>query len=126
MTLVRRFALAFTPALLLLLVNAVYAADSADDLIAQGKVFEQKLEAKDALRLYLAAEKLEPKNPELLVRIARQYRWLMTDAPAKEERLRLGHLALDYSARAAAAGPQNSDAQLATAITLGKMLPDLP
>ena len=78
------------------------------------------------LPLYLAAEKLEPKNPEILVRIARQYRWLMTDATVKEEKLRLGNLALDYSARAAAAGPHDSDAQLATAITLGKMLPDLP
>lgn len=126
MKLVRRFALSLTTALLFLLVNAVCAAESADDLVAKGKVFEQKFDAEEALPLYLAAEKLEPKNPELLVRIARQYRWLMTDAPAKEEKLRLGYLALDYSARAAVAGPQNSDAQLATAITLGKMLPDLP
>ena len=50
----------------------------------------------------------------------------MTDATAKEEKLRLGHLALDYSTRAAVAAPQDCDAQLATAITLGKMLPYLP
>ena len=126
MRLFRRFAFAAISAQWFLLANAVWAAESADDLVAKGKVFEQKFEAKEALPLYLAAEKLEPENSHLLVRIARQYRYLMIDAPAKDEKLRLGHLALDYSARAAAAGPQDCDAQLATAITLGEMLPYLP
>jgi tetratricopeptide (TPR) repeat protein len=110
----------------LLLPKASFEAESADELIAKGKVFEKKFDAKDALPLYLSAEKLEPKNPDLLVRIARQYRYLMTDAPATGEKLRLGHIALDYSDRAAACGPNDCDAQLAPAITLGKMLPYLP
>src|SRR5689334_14341029 len=100
--------------------------ESFDDLLKKGKAFEKKFQAEEALPLYLAAEKLAPKNPELLVRIARQYRYLMTDASAKTEKLRLGHLALDYSNRAAACGPRNCDAQLAPAITLGKMLPYMP
>jgi len=108
-----------------LLVETGSAADSADDLIDKGKVFERKFQANEALPLYLAAEKLGPKNPELLVRIARQYRYLMTDASDPKEKLRLGHLALDYSERAATCGPKDCDAQLATAITLGKMLPYL-
>jgi tetratricopeptide (TPR) repeat protein len=111
---------------LFVFANSVCAAESAEDLLEKGKVFEQKFEAKEALPLYLAAEKLEPQNCHILVRIARQYRYLMTDASAKDEKLRLGHLALDYSTRAAAAGPRDCDAQLATAITLGKMLPYLP
>src|SRR5207253_3151982 len=89
-------------------------------------IFERKFQANEALPYYLNAEKLEPKNPQILVRIARQYRYLMTDASAKQEKLRLGYIALDYSTRAAAAGPHDADAQLATAITLGKMLPFLP
>jgi tetratricopeptide (TPR) repeat protein len=125
-TLVHRIALAVTPTLLFLLANSVCVAESAEDLLEKGKVFEQKFEAKEALPLYLAAEKLEPQNCHILVRVARQYRYLMTDASAKDEKLRLGHLALDYSTRAAAAGPRDCDAQLATAITLGKMLPYLP
>ncbi len=124
--LVYRFALAVLPALSFLLANSVCADESAEDLLEKGKVFEKKFETREALPLYLAAEKLEPQNCHILVRIARQYRWLMTDASAKEEKLRLGHLALDYSTRAAAVGPQDSDSQLATAITLGKMLPFLP
>jgi tetratricopeptide (TPR) repeat protein len=111
---------------MLLPIETVSAAESADDLIDKGKVFDRKFQANEALPLYLSAEKLEPKNPDLLVRIARQYRYLMTDASDMNEKLRLGHLALDYSERAAACGPKDCDAQLAPAITLGKMLPYLP
>ena len=109
-----------------MLVGIGFAAESADDLIDKGKVFDKKFQANDALPLFLSAEKLEPKNPELMVRIARQYRYLMTDAPDTQEKLRLGRIALDYSMRAAACGPKDSDAQLAPAITLGKMLPYMP
>jgi tetratricopeptide (TPR) repeat protein len=109
-----------------LLVDVVAAADSADALIDKAKVFDRKFQANDALPLYLSAEKIEPKNPDLLVRIARQYRYLMTDASDTQEKLRLGHIALDYSERAASCGPKDCDAQLAPAITLGKMLPYLP
>jgi hypothetical protein len=35
------------------------------------------LKASEALDFYLAAEKLDPKNASLLVRIARQYRHLI-------------------------------------------------
>jgi len=101
-------------------------AESFDDLLKKGKAFEKEFQANDALLLYLAAEKLKPKNPELLVRIARQYRYLMTDASDTQEKLRLGRMALAYSTRAAECGPKDCDAQLATAITLGKMLPLLP
>jgi tetratricopeptide (TPR) repeat protein len=110
----------------LLLAEIGCAAESADDLIEKGRVFDRKFQANDALPLYLTAEKLEPKNPDLLVRIARQYRYLMTDAADTKEKLRLGHVALDYSIRAAACGPKDCDAQLAPAITLGKMLPYMP
>ena len=110
----------------LLLVDAGSAAESVDTLVEKGKAFERKFQTNDALPLYLSAEKVEPKNPELLVRIARQYRYLMTDASDNQEKLRLGHIALDYSTRAAACGPKDCDAQLAPAITLGKMLPYLP
>ena len=116
----------FAVIFVLALPTVASAAESAGDLIDKGKVFERKFKANEALPLYLSAEKLEPKNPDLLVRIARQYRYLMTDASDTQEKLRLGHLALDYSVRAAECGPKDCDAQLAPAITLGKMLPYMP
>jgi tetratricopeptide (TPR) repeat protein len=127
-----QFAFAFTAVLLFSLANAVSGAESleraesVDALMEKGKVFEQKFQANEALPFYLAAEQQAPKNPRILVRLARLYRYLMTDASTHDEKLRWGHKALDYSERAAAAGPDSSEAQLATAITLGEMLPILP
>jgi tetratricopeptide (TPR) repeat protein len=121
-----RVALILTSALFLLTPGASCCAQSVDELLEKGQVFDRKFLANEALTFYLAAEKLDPKNPRVLVPIARQYRHLMTDASTKNEKLRLGYIALDYSVRAAAAGPQDAEAQLATAITLGKMLPILP
>src|SRR5437016_9636772 len=72
----------------LLLVGVGSAAESVDTLVEKGKAFERKFQANDALPLYLLAEKVQPKNPELLVRIARQYRYLMTDASDNQEKLR--------------------------------------
>src|SRR5690349_6650633 len=84
---------------LLLITLCSGATGSADELMAKGKVFEKKFQATEALPLYLEAEKLEPKNPDVLVHIARIYRFEMSDASAKQEKLRLGYLALDYSNR---------------------------
>jgi tetratricopeptide (TPR) repeat protein len=107
----------------LLLMAAVLRADPADDLIKQGDVFDVKWQAAEALKFYLLAKKLQPKNAQLLVRIARQYRHLMSDAATRDDKLELGGIALDYSLRAASLAPDDSQAQLAPAITYGKMLP---
>jgi tetratricopeptide (TPR) repeat protein len=98
-------------------------AESATDLIRKGYALDLKLKAARALAIYQRAEKLQPRNVLILVRVARQYRHLMADASDPAEKLRLARLALDYSVRAVTLDPDNSDAQLAVAITLGKMLP---
>ncbi len=98
-------------------------AQSAAEFMAKGDAAEVSLRADEALKSYLAAEKLEPNNVSLLVKIARQYRHLMADAKSVPEKLQLGQTALTYGKKAAALGPNDSDAQLSTAITYGKMLP---
>ena len=112
----------FAAAAAIFLAHFTALAGPVDDLIAKGEVFDRKFNATEALKYYLPAEKLSPNDARILVMIARQYRHLMTDAPAKEEKLRLGAIALKYSERAAALAPTDSDAQLAIAITHGKML----
>ena len=72
---------------------------------------------------YLPANKLEPDNVDLLVRIARQYRHLMSDTSSKKEKLRLGNISLEFAGRAATLAPNNAEAQLSPAISYGKMLP---
>ncbi|HBJ87169.1 MAG TPA: hypothetical protein DDZ88_25580 [Verrucomicrobiales bacterium] len=107
----------------LLLICPASHAQSANDLMGSGDAFDRKFQADKALQHYLPAEKLEPQNVPLLLRIARQYRHLMTDATSISEKLRLGGMALGYGKRAAALAPNDSEAQLSPAITYGKMLP---
>jgi len=103
----------------------VGGGEDANALIAKGDEFDKRLQAKEALENYLPADKLEPGNVDLLVRIARQYRHLMADASSKKEKLRLGAVSLEFAHRAAALAPNNSEAQLSPAISYGKMLPFL-
>jgi len=107
----------------LLLSDVAFGAGSADELITKGDVFYAKLEAADALKFYLPAEKLEPNNARLLVRISREYRHLMSDAANPGEKLGLGGIALDYAKRAAGLAPDDPEAQLAVAISYGKLQP---
>lgn len=110
---------------MLALVCSAARAETAEALIAKGDAFGERLQANEALQFYLPADKLEPNNAELLVRIARQYRHLMSDASSKKEKLRLGYISLGFAQRAATLAPNNADAQLSPAISYGKMLPSM-
>jgi tetratricopeptide (TPR) repeat protein len=113
----------FATSAVYLLICATSWAGAAADLIKNGDAFDVTLQADAALGFYLAAERLEPENAHLLVCIARQYRHLMADATTREEKLRLGGIALQYAQRAAALAPNDSEAQLSPAIAYGKVLP---
>lgn len=98
-------------------------AQTADELMGKGDKHDLTFEANRALNYYLKAAEMEPNNVPLLLRIARQYRYLMAEAKSHEEKLKLGNAALGYGQRAAKLAPLNSEAQLSPAITYGKMLP---
>jgi tetratricopeptide (TPR) repeat protein len=109
--------------LLLPMTAGVVHGESADELIAKGDSYYTKLQAADALKYYLPAEKLEPNNVHLLVRISREFRHLMSDASQPEQKLSLGNTAVDYAKRAAALQPDDPETQLAVAISYGKLAP---
>ena len=108
---------AFAAAAALTLTNPAIAASPAEDLIQKGDVFYDRLQPAEALKFYLPAEKLEPDNARLLVRIARQYRHLGSDATKRDEKLQLGNVAVDYSKRAVSLAPNDPEAHLALAIS---------
>jgi tetratricopeptide (TPR) repeat protein len=110
-------------ALALPLASTAMGAESAEELIQKGDVFYAKLQAAEALKFYLPAEKLAPENVRLLVRISREYRHLMSDAPKAKEKLLLGNTAVSYAERAVTLAPDDPETQLALAISYGKMLP---
>jgi len=110
----------------LLFQTALGICGPIEELMARGDACDQHFSAAEALKCYLPAEKLEPKNVHVLTRIARQYRHLMQDATAPAEKLRLGRIAIDYSERAVSLDPDDAEAQLSVAISLGKVMPQLP
>jgi tetratricopeptide (TPR) repeat protein len=108
--------------LTLLAATATYA-DNAGDLIKKGDALDQQLQTRQALAVYLAAEKLGPSNPDLLRRIAKEYAELMVDTDSVDEKRRLGETAIDYANRAVALAPENAMAHLAMAVCYGRMAP---
>jgi tetratricopeptide (TPR) repeat protein len=113
---------AFVLVLSLLLPCAASFGQSADELIKQGDVYDQKFQPAEALKYYLPAEKLEADSVSLLLRIARQYRHLMQDATKLDEKLRLGGIAKGYAERAVTLAPNESEAHLSVAISYAKMV----
>jgi tetratricopeptide (TPR) repeat protein len=103
--------------------NFELRAAPAGDLIAMGDAFYAKLQATEALKCYLFAEKLEPNNARLLKHISREYRHLMSDATSAQEKLSLGSTAVNYARRAVAINPNDPEAQLAVAISCGELEP---
>jgi tetratricopeptide (TPR) repeat protein len=101
----------------------VASGQNAEELIAKGDVYYARLQASEALKYYLPAEKLDPNNTTLLVHISREYRHLMSDASSSDEKVKLGRAAMGYAKRAVALNPNDPDAQLAVAISCGKMEP---
>jgi tetratricopeptide (TPR) repeat protein len=98
------------------------SAATADELMKQGDVYDRKFNPGEALKSYLPAEQLAPNNVELLLRIARQYRHQMADTGSAAEKIRLSAVSLDYSRRAVALAPGNSEAHLSVAIGYAKSL----
>ena len=114
---------ALSAALALAFASKVAGAEAAAELIQQGDVFYDKLQAAEALKFYLPAERLDSNNVRLLVRIARQYRHLMSDAAKPSEKKQLGTTAVNYAQRAVALAPNDPEAHLALAIGYGKLSP---
>lgn len=100
-------------------------SQSVSSLIAKGDVADRSFNPKVALESYLPAEKMDPNNVELLLKISRQYRHQMSDTWSKKEKVEYGRIALTYDMRLVELAPRNSDAQLSIAITYGKMMPFL-
>jgi tetratricopeptide (TPR) repeat protein len=110
----------FICALSLLVPCAASFGATVDELIQQGDVHDLKFNPKEALSSYLPAEKLDPNNVELLLRIARQYRHETADTGNVAEKLRFSALSLNYARRAVALAPQDAEAHLSIAICHAK------
>lgn len=111
--------------LLLLAALTTASALAADfsQLVKSGDFHDANYQFDKALEFYLPAEKLQPANAELLVKISRQYALRMNDLPKPADRIASGRTALAYAERAVAAAPAECDPHLSVAICLGKLTP---
>ena len=75
---------------LIALCSVVSAAADFEDLVKSGDAHDAKFQCDEALKYYLPAEKLEPENADLLVKIARQYALRMADLRTDADKLASG------------------------------------
>ena len=102
-----------------------FAQGDFDALMKKGDQLDAELKTKEALATYLEAEKLQPGSADLLHKIAKQYGESMNDVATKAEKKAFGEKALACSKRSVAADPKNPQAQLALAVSYGRVAPFL-
>ncbi len=101
--------------------------DRVAQLIAEGNDFSEKqFDNQKALDRFLEADKLSPKNAEILWRISRSYVDIGEHLPAntdeeKDIQLETYQKALDYANQAVEADPKNSMAYCRRAIATGRV-----
>lgn len=95
------------------------------ELVKQGDAYDAKYQPDEALRYYLPAEKLDPDNAALLVKIARQHVFRMTGLKSKADKIASCRTALAYAERAVKLAPDECDPHLSVAICWGKLTPML-
>jgi tetratricopeptide (TPR) repeat protein len=108
---------------LILVLLAGNAFGNFTELMKQGDQYDVQSKPASALQYYLPAEKLDPANAALLVKIARQYVFRMNDMSSSADQLQSARTALSYAERAVKVAPNECDSHLAMAICLGKLTP---
>ena len=110
---------------LTLALTTVATAESTTlrSLIAKGDIHDKRFEPDSALDYYLKAEKEAPKDASLLVKIARQYIYIMDKTSKKASKKEIAQTALAYSKRAVAEAPTDCHSHLSLAICYGKLTP---
>ncbi len=105
--------------LIFLITATAGLTQTASEWVKKADTLEASGKTQDALDAYLKAEALDPKNPDILIKIAKQYGDLMPslkDKARKEASLK----SLQYSRKAVEIAPKSSDSHLALALSLGK------
>ena len=116
----------FFTSLIMVLAASATNAETAARLIAQGDELDHAQKTGAALKAYLEAEKQEPDNGALQVKLAKQLGESMADRPSDADKRKAGDEALAHALKAVKLAPQMSDAHLAAAICYGKLLDLVP
>ena len=99
--------------------------DDFASLVRKGDAFDAQLKTKEALEVYLQAEKLQPNDADVLHKIAKQHGESMDDFAESDKAPRkvAAQKSLDYAKRSVAADARNATAHLALAVAYGRLAP---
>lgn len=91
-----------------------------EQLLREGDAYQRQFDAQRALEAFHRAEKVDPANSAILLRLSKQYGDMVSAAkPAAAKKL--ATLALTYARRAEQADPKIAQAHLCLAISYGKL-----
>jgi tetratricopeptide (TPR) repeat protein len=107
--------------LALLSSGGMAVADDFDSWLSKGNAFDELGKSDRAIVCYREAEKLQPKNAELLCRTAKQYLDSLADTSSRDAKRAFAQSALAYAERAVALDPKNSMAETLVAIAYGRL-----
>ena len=106
-------------------ITSASASENFATLVEKGDIHDRENQNEQALGYYLPAEKINPKDSALLVKIARQYLFRMNELPTKADKIQSARTALKYAERAVAVAPSECNSHLSVAICWGKLTPFL-
>ena len=102
-------------------LSSLAHGNEASDLVLRADAFNAKNDNWSALPLVIEADRLQPNNPEILRRLAKQYCELALDSKSKQEQKEQASTAVEYAKRAAALAPMNANVRLTLAICYARM-----
>ena len=94
---------------------------AAGDWIEQGDAYDRQFKSAQALAAYQKALAENPKDAEILRKVAKQYVELALDAPGKAEKLRLARLGYDTALEAKGLDPNNPEGRATVAIAAARL-----
>lgn len=108
--------------LLLLALTPTWAwAQGAAEMVAKGDALAARPDHPAALAAYEEADRLDPKNSQILQKIAGQYGQAMTAATSPHEKKELAQKSLAAAEAAVHAAPKDGSAHLVLAISCGRL-----
>jgi tetratricopeptide (TPR) repeat protein len=90
-------------------------------LVKQGDGEERKHHARAALACFRAAEKIEPENVGVLLRISKQFSDLIAETSPEPAAHKIADQALEYALRAVELDPNNAKGRLNLAVSYGRL-----
>ena len=115
-----------TPLVLCLAASGCLAgAASLEDLIQRGDRLDAQFKSREAMAVFLEAEKIASNNVDVLCRLAKTHDEAMVDTADRQEQRKLAQTAVEYARRALELNPKSAKAHLSVAITCGRLAPYL-